>query len=122
MILFIIGIIIIVLVSALDGILEGYVFDGRKSFERKWTVAPESFFGSLSWERAQTNSNLWNKYLGVFDFYHVADDIRKFGYVGGASLLLIIEPANLVFYFLIFGAIIIMSSLSKRWGMKWVRK
>lgn len=121
MILFIIGVIIIVLASFLDGVLEGYGFDGRTSFERLWNIDPHSFFGHLSWERLYTNPNLWNKYMGVFDFYHVADDLRKLGYIGGSSLLLINKPKHWKFYFLIFGIVLILSSLAKWLGMLWVR-
>ena len=39
--------------SVVDGVVEGYEFDGRLSFERKWGVDAFGFWGSKSWVRVQ---------------------------------------------------------------------
>lgn len=45
-----------------DGTVNGFEFDGRKSFERKWNVRPISFFGSRSWETVDTG---WERQFGA---------------------------------------------------------
>lgn len=68
-----------------DGIVEGYEFDGRRSWERKYGVSPDHpFWGSNSWKSKNT---AWEKNFGVFDFYHVADDLRKIGYISGGIVI-----------------------------------
>ena len=81
------GIIIIVLASFIDGAVEGFEFDGRSFFEKHFGSDPFGFWGSMSWKRAETNPNLYNKLFGVFDFYHVCDDLRKYGYIAGAFIV-----------------------------------
>jgi len=77
-----------------DGLLEGYLHDGRTSFERKWDADKTGFFGSESWRMVyklgdpekgfKTPIHSW---AGALDFYHIADDTRKIGYmVGGVTL------------------------------------
>jgi len=77
-----------------DGLLEGYLHDGRTSFERKWNANKTGFFGSESWRMVyklgdpekgfKTPLHSW---AGALDFYHIADDTRKIGYmVGGVTL------------------------------------
>lgn len=68
-----------------DGMVEGYEFDGRKSFERKWGVDSYGFFGSQSWDSEWT---AWERAkMSQTDFYHVADDVRKWGYQAGGFML-----------------------------------
>lgn len=113
--LYITGIVAIVFASIIDGFLEGWEFDGRTYFEKKFNKNPMGFWGSRSWERKYTHPNLWNKYMGVFDFYHVADDIRKYGYITGAFLIGFYSG----FVYLIIA--IVLSVISKRTGMKTIR-
>ena len=101
-----IGIIIITLASAIDGILEGYGFDSRRSFERKYGVDTLGFWGSLSWKGKKTFGQTW-------DFYHIADDLRKYGYILGAILI------GLNWTIIIA---ILLSIVSKRFGVIWIRK
>ena len=77
-----------------DGIVCGYEFDGRKSFERKYNVSKLGYFGSESWLLAYKNSdvqqgqkNAITKVFGSQDFYHHADDFRKLGYISGGITL-----------------------------------
>lgn len=68
-----------------DGVVEGYEFGGRKAFENKWGVKPYSFFGSMSWD---SEWSTWERAkMSQKDFYHVADDVRKWGYISGGYLL-----------------------------------
>jgi hypothetical protein len=88
-----VGLFLLALGSAFDGTVEGYGFDGRLSFERKYGVDPYGFFGSQSWRMVYVDnepgqgfkSPFW-KWLGAFDFYHMADDGRKYGYIIGGVL------------------------------------
>lgn len=43
-----------------DGVLEGYGFDGRRSFERKFGADPDGYFGSRSWAKAYPDKNPQN--------------------------------------------------------------
>jgi hypothetical protein len=116
----------------LDGALEGYGFDGRRSFERKWGADPYGFFGSESWRKIYVEgkpemgvkSNFHN-WLGAVDFYHVADDSRKLGYIGGGISLGIggCQVNKKWWHWAIdVGASVIVSSTAKSIGMKWVRR
>lgn len=118
----IIGFSIVAFSGFMDGIVEGYEFDRRKSFERKWGADPYGFFGSQSWRKKYEDPNIWNEHFGVFDFYHLGDDLRKTGYVSGGIIIGIGGKGqkfkHYLFDFLISLAI---SGLSKKIGMNWVR-
>lgn len=114
-----------VIASLADGMVEGYEFDDRKSFERKFGVAPNSFWGSLSWKNAGT----WlEKKIGTFDFYHVADDIRAWFYrFSGAALgawvvLQVLQCAP--WYYIALQTILyfVAAMATKRGAMAWIRK
>jgi hypothetical protein len=100
-----------------DGVTEGYEFDGRKSFERKFGVSPTSYAGSRSWE-AQHYRNFKT------DFYHNADDARKIGYIGG-SICIGIGGAKVNtrwwHHAVDFGLGLLISGFAKSRGMNWVR-
>jgi len=114
-----------------DGALEGYQFDSRKSFERKWNSDPYGFWGSQSWRMIYNEGNPQmgvkskiHNWLGAVDFYHVADDTRKIGYIGGGITLGISGcKANKKWWHwaLDIGISSIISSSAKSLGMKWVR-
>jgi hypothetical protein len=116
----------------LDGALEGYGFDGRRSFERKWGADPYGFFGSLSHLKSFVDNDpskgRKSKFLtwtGVWDFYHAADDSRKLGYIGGGISLGIggCQVNKKWWHWVIdVGASVIVSSTAKSIGMKWVRR
>lgn len=121
-----IGLSVIVFSSIVDGVLEGYGFDQRRSFERKYGVAPYSFFGSLS----HLNKNNWYaRNFGVFDFYHVADDIRTWGgRIGGAVygagiVIPMFQNGGINWRHVLIDFLIsaIATSGAKRIGMTWVR-
>lgn len=115
------GYILLLLASVADGMVEGWEFDSRKSFERKYKVEPSGFWGSLSW---MNKDNLYARLFGVFDFYHVADDLRKYGYMAGAGLIAARLPAAASRWecvALVAGAVV-LTIIAKRISMHWIRK
>ncbi len=124
-----IGFTVLILASIADGIVEGYEFDGRKSFERKFGVDPISYAGSQSWLLAYKNHDVnqgfkskYREWAGSPDLYHHLDDIRKFGYIGGGiSLGIGIKGQNwkAIVIDMLIGAVV--TSASKSMAMKWVR-
>lgn len=114
-----------------DGMVEGYQFDGRKFFERKYDVNPRGYWGSESWRRAYKGGEPANgfkspahKALGAWDFYHNADDARKLGYIGGGIVLGI--GGNKVntkwwHYVIDAGLGLAVSAGAKSTGMAWIR-
>jgi len=125
------GIGLIVIASVADGMVEGYEFDGRTSFERKFGASPTKFWGSRSWENAYIDRDVskgfkpgFTKWFGSVDFYHVADDVRHIGYIGGGVLLGIgikKSKGGWKRAAIELGSTVIISSLSKRAGMAWIR-
>lgn len=109
--------------GTIDGIVEGYEFDGRTSFERKYGVTPNGYFGSRSWEKAHTKENLYTKYFGAWDFYHNADDARKIGYIGGGVIIGIGSRVNTKWwhYAVDVAASFAVSGAAKSAGMFWIR-
>lgn len=120
MILLVTYIVLVIVASVADGMVEGFEFDGRKSFERKFKdINPRGFWGSLS---HQNTSGWYARLNGVFDFYHVADDLRKYGYLAPFIILYYVEHGfnwPSVGY---LGAFIAVSILAKRMAMAWIRK
>ena len=109
-----------VLASAgfIDGMVEGYEFDGRTSFERKFGADPNGFWGSQSW---RNKDNWYAKQFGVFDFYHVADDFRKLGYISGGVLITLGEKQNWKHLLIDVGVGLLVSSGAKRSGLHYIR-
>ena len=109
--------------GAIDGIVEGYEFDGRTSFERKYGVNPNGYFGSRSWEKAHTKETLYAKYFGAWDFYHNADDVRKIGYISGGVMIGIGGLVNTKWwhYAVDVAASFAVSGVAKSAGMFWIR-
>ena len=117
-----IGLAIIAFAGLVDGMGAGYEFDSRKSFERKYGVDPNGFWGSKSWKKRYKNPNIWNRHFGVFDFYHLADDVRKVGYLsGGIMITLGGKKQKWYYYFCDFALAFAVSSATKRIGMHWIR-
>jgi len=125
--LIIITFLLAIVASAADGTVEGYEFDGRKSFERKYPerVKPNSFFGHLSWTNKTT---LWYRITGgVWDFYHLADDIRSYGYriagmgLGGYVILLLLVQTKLLIISVLVISFFVVCSIMKRVSMWWIR-
>ena len=117
----IIGLTIIGLGGFIDGAVEGFDFQGVVSFERKWCADPYGFFGSLSFEKLQSSPNIYNRTLGTFDFYHIADDLRKVLYIGGGITITLGEKRPAKHYILDFLLSLVISSATKRAGMYWIR-
>lgn len=116
----VVGYILLAIASIADGMVEGYEFDNRKSFERKFAVTPRSFWGSLSW---MNKDSLYARLFGVFDFYHVADDLRKWGYMAGAGLIgyyLSAEWNGWHSVALLIHAPL-MTIIAKQMSMRWIR-
>lgn len=105
----------------IDGIVEGYEFDSRLSFERKWNVDPYSYFGSRSWDSE------WNGYerfkRSQVDFYHTADDARKLGYVTGGFMLgrASLNNTRKIHNVYDIAIVSIASGFWKSLGLQWVR-
>lgn len=106
-----INFIIFALASFIHGIIEGYGFDSRKSFERKWGIKSDSFFGSLS----HTNKTFLSSYIGVIDFYHVADDLRKYLFVFSLFGITSFTFFQWVLFFMV-------GIVSMQIGLSWIRK
>ena len=108
--------VVLFLCGLIDGITEGFEFESRRSFERKYNVDKNSFWGSKSWTRRHEKPNLYNRLFGVFDFYHVGDDLRKLGYITGGIMI------GLKYNFWLALLIAWMVSVvGKRIGLHWIR-
>jgi hypothetical protein len=117
--------------GAADGLLEGYLHDGRTSFERKWKVSKTGFWGSESWRSVYVGGNPENgfksdfiRWTGANDFYHFADDTRKIGYItGGVTLGIGGTKANTKWwhYAVDFGISFAASAISKSAAYYYIR-
>lgn len=119
-----VGIGLLSLASFVDGFVEGYEFDNRSYFERKTGASPTGRFGSRSWERRYTHPNSWNRYMGVLDFYHIADDARKYLYISGSVTIGISAYKNngsIKHHLMDAGISLLASSFFKSLGMRIVR-
>jgi len=101
-----------------DGVVEGYEFDGRTSFERKFGADPNGFWGSQSW---RNKDNWYARNFGVWDFYHVADDYRKLGYITGGVVITLGEKQKPEHILIDLAASFLISGAAKRVGMNWIR-
>jgi len=113
-----------------DGMVEGYEFDRRKSFERKYGVSKTGYFGSQSWKRAYNGNNPDNGFksdfvriMGAQDFYHHADDLRKVGYLSGGVVIGTQHRKNTKKWHTVadFAIGFAVSSLTKSAAMWWIR-
>jgi len=116
--------------GAADGAVNGYEFDGRKSFERKFNVSKTGYFGSQSWKRAYKGNNPDNGFksdfvriVGAQDFYHHADDLRKIGYLSGGVVIGTQHRKNTKKWHTVadFAIGFAVSSLTKSAAMWWIR-
>jgi hypothetical protein len=118
--------------GATDGLLEGYHIDNRTSFERKYNAKRYGFWGSESWRMVYKGGNPDNgfkspvhQWLGAWDFYHHADDLRKVGYIGGGVIVGIggaKTNGKLWHYLADFAISFTLSAASKSAGYYWIRK
>jgi len=113
-----------------DGMIEGYGFDGRKSFERKYNAKKTGYFGSESWRSVYKNGDpeqgfksSLHRNMGVFDFYHHADDLRKIGYLSGGVIIGLNAHRNTNKWHTVadFAIGFAVSSLTKSAAMWWIR-
>ena len=117
--------------GAADGAVEGFGFDGRTSFERKFGVSKMGYFGSESWKRAYKDGNPDNGFksdfvriIGAQDFYHHADDLRKIGYISGGVIIGINGHKTNTkkwYYIIDFAAAFAISATTKSLSMRWIR-
>ena len=116
--------------GAADGMVEGFEFDGRKSFERKYGISKTGYFGSKSWKRAYKGDNPDNGFksdfvrvMGAQDFYHHADDLRKIGYLSGGAVIGLNAHRNTKKWHTVadFAIGFAVSSLTKSAAMWWIR-
>lgn len=117
----IIGLSTLAFAGLVDGVVEGFEHGGRVAFERKYNADPYSFFGSQSYTKYETQPNIWNQNLGVWDFYHVGDDLRKLSYIGGGITIGIGEKRPFKHYLIDALLSIAVSSTTKRIGMYWIK-
>lgn len=80
--------------GAADGIFQGYGFENRTSFERKYGVDPYGFWGSQSWRNVYKGGEPANgfkspihRWMGAVDAYHMFDDMHKWCYMSGSVVL-----------------------------------
>ena len=113
-----------------DGMVEGYEFDGRKSFERKYSVSKTGYFGSESWKSVYRNGDPeqgfksgFHRNMWAFDFYHHADDLRKIGYLSGGVVIGLNAHKNTNKWHTVadFAIGFAVSSLTKSVAMRWIR-
>jgi hypothetical protein len=114
----VIGWSVLAVTGFIDGAVEGYEFDGRTSFERKYGADPSGFWGSSSWEN---KDNWYAKNFGVFDYYHVSDDLRKIGYITGGVIITLGEKQKIEHLLLDVGIGLLVSAGTKRAGLHWIR-
>ncbi len=116
--------------GAADGAVNGYEFDGRKSFERKFNAKKTGYFGSESWKSAYRNGDpeqgfksSLHRNIGAFDFYHHADDLRKIGYISGGVVIGTQHRKNTKKWHTVadFAIGFAVSSITKSAAMWWVR-
>ena len=117
--------------GAADGLLEGYEFDGRKSFERKYGVNKYGYFGSESWRKVYIGGKEANGFksplhqvFGASDFYHHADDLRKIGYISGSVIIGINGHKTNTkrwYYIIDFATAFTLSAITKTAAMQWIR-
>lgn len=115
-----------------DGMVEGYEFDGRTSWERKLGVSPYSQKGSQSWRSVYVNGNpdlgfksKFHEWMGAWDWYHRNDDYRKIGYISGGIIIGINgHKVNTKWwhYAADFAISMAVSGTAKSIGMKYIRK
>ena len=113
-----------------DGLCEGYEFDQRRSFERKYNVSKTGYFGSESWRSVYLNGDPeqgfkspLHRNMGAFDFYHHADDLRKVGYLSGGVVIGTQHRKNTKKWHTVadFAIGFAVSSLTKSVAMRWIR-
>jgi len=116
--------------GAADGLAEGYEFDRRLSFERKYRVSKTGYFGSQSWKRAYKDGNPDNGFksdfvriMGANDFHHHADDLRKIGYLSGGVVIGTQHRKNTKKWHTVadFAIGFAVSSITKSAAMWWIR-
>lgn len=122
---------LIILASFVDGATEGFEFDGRKSWERKFGANPHGFFGSESWRRLYVGGDPANgkvkgyqRHFGAWDSYHLGDDFRKLGYIsGGVTLAIGGQQVNSKWwhYAIDVGVALGISMVAKREGILFAR-
>lgn len=116
--------------GAADGLLEGYLHDGRTSFERKYRASKTGFWGSESWRSVYNDGDPSNGFktplhgwFGAKDFYHITDDARKIGYIAGGVMIGIGTKVNSKWwhYAVDFGISFAASAISKSAAYYYIR-
>jgi hypothetical protein len=117
--------------GAVDGIVEGWEFDGRAKFEQ-WGASKTGYFGSESWRSVYVGGDPalgfksdFHRLAGAQDFYHHADDIRKMGYITGGIIIGIgghRVNSKWWHYAIDVGASLALSGISKAGGMYLIRR
>lgn len=127
----IISLSVIGLSSVIDGAVERFDHGNRKYFQDRYNVDPYGFWGQESWRKLYINNDpkfgvksKFYKTIGVYDFYHVSDKIRKTGYITGGIIIGISghkvnkKPIHYVFDFLLTMGV---SMVGRRIGYNYMR-
>jgi hypothetical protein len=127
-----VGLALVAIGGITNGMLQGYEFDGRMSFERKYNVDPRGYWGSQSWARRYRDFNPAHglahpayKHLPVFDFYHTAQIIHHHSLVTGGIIVGISSAytnKKWWHYGLDLAASTFINSASQSIGLRWIRK
>lgn len=125
------GWVLLGVVSFINGAGQAYTWGDRKVFEKKWNKDPYGFWGSQSWRMVYVNGDPaqgykhWiYKHTGAPDFYHVADDISKYGYMTAGTVIGInfYNSEMVLWHWLLdLGISLTVAAFGKRAGMNWIR-
>lgn len=125
------GLGLVALGGAANGMLQGYEFDGRASFERKWGKSQTGFWGSLSWTKRYRDGNpayglAHPAYvvLPVADFYHVTQVVHHHSLVTGGVLVGIgggFSRQKWWHYLIDIGLSAAVNSTAQAAGLWWIR-
>lgn len=124
-----VGFCMMVTSGVLNGIRQGYEFDGRTSFERKYHFDPYGYFGSLSWTRRYVNGIVNDgvkplyKYFPVPDLYHTLEIMSHTGFTTGGIVIGIGSRTNKkpIHYLMDFGLAMAVNMVSIQIGYYYVR-
>ncbi len=97
----------------IDGSHTAYTYNNRL-FEQKFGSDPTGFFGSQSWRRLYDRPNFYNENFGVFNFDHIATDLKILGYISGGIIIGLGEKKKFKYYLYDFIISVIVISGTKR--------
>ena len=106
--------------GVIDGAHTAYSYNNR-IFEQNFGADELGFFGSQSWRRLYDNPDFYNKNFGVFNFDHIAQDLKVLGYVSGGVVIGIGKKKKFKYYLYDFLISAIVISGTKRLTFEIIR-